>query len=92
MLTQLGKLYKRIVQNPKDVRFEDLDRLLRQYGFQRRQPSSGSSHVTYCHDRLPDILTIPYAKPVKAVYVKRALELIDLLSGGKAEEKSDERS
>ena len=32
-LTKLDKLYAEIVRNPKDVRFEDLDRLLRRYGF-----------------------------------------------------------
>ncbi len=77
-MTRGNKLYDRIVNNPKNVNFEDLDKLLKKNGFTRRQPSGGSSHYIYYHPELPpgDKLSIPKAKPVKAIYVKEAINLI----------------
>ena len=76
-MTKLDKLYTRIVNNPKDVKYEDIDKMLRKYGFECRQPSKGSSHYNYYHPSLPDLLCIPYARPIKAIYVKRAINAIE---------------
>lgn len=76
------RLYRRIINNPRDVRFEDLDRLLRRYGFQCRQPRKGSSHYNYYHSKVPYILTIPKDRPIKAIYVKQAIEAIEKLKEG----------
>lgn len=52
---------------------------IKRYGFKCRQPGKGSSHFTYYHEELPDILPVPKARPIKAVYVKKAIELIEKL-------------
>ncbi|MGD9570080.1 MAG: toxin HicA [Sedimentibacter sp.] len=50
--------------------------MLKEVGFQRRNPSGGSSHYTYTLNRM--ILTIPYKKPyIKEIYIKMAIELLD---------------
>jgi predicted RNA binding protein YcfA (HicA-like mRNA interferase family) len=73
-MTQWEKLRRRIEQNPKAVRFEDLDRLLRAYGFSQR-PGKGSHHFYW---RGEYRLVIPYRRPhVLPFYVKLALEVID---------------
>lgn len=77
MLTRFSKLYAKIVRNPKDVDFEELDKVLKQYGFKCRQPGKGSSHYIYYHPELPDALSIPKARPVKAIYVRQALNAIE---------------
>lgn len=81
-MTKLDKLFAEIVNNPKDVKFEDLDKVLKYYGFERRNPKGGSSHYTYFHSSLPDILTIPKNRPIKAVYVKKAISAIQRLDRG----------
>ncbi|MBZ4687475.1 MAG: hypothetical protein PWQ96_2388 [Clostridia bacterium] len=81
-MTKLDKLYKKIVNNPKDINFKDLDKLLKQHGFECRQPGKGSSHFHYYHPKLTEILTIPYARPIKAIYVKRAIAAIESLKEG----------
>lgn len=78
-MTKFDKLYAQIVNNPRDVNFKDLDKLLRRYGFNCRQSGKGSSHLTYYHPELPDILPIPKERPIKAVYVKQAITLIQKL-------------
>jgi predicted RNA binding protein YcfA (HicA-like mRNA interferase family) len=78
-VTRSNKLYARIVNNPKDVNYEQLDKLLLKYGFERSNPGTGSSHYTYRHPELVDILTIPFKRPVKAIYVKQAIAAIKQL-------------
>ena len=78
-MTKLSKLYAKIVRNPKNVEFEELDKILNRYNFKRRQPRKGSSHYTYSHDKIDDIITIPKDKPLKAIYVKDAITAIEKL-------------
>ena len=73
-MTRREKELERIRNNPTNVRFEDLDRLLRSYGFERRPPRG--SHYFYKKKGCRPI-SIPRHKPVKTVYVKRALALIE---------------
>lgn len=82
-MTKADKAYAKIVNNPKDVDFAELDRLLKRHGFDRQQPGGGSSHYNYHHPGLPDILTVPFGRPVKAIYVKKAIAAIQrLMEGG----------
>jgi hypothetical protein len=56
-----------IERNPRHVRFEDLDAVLRSYGFERRQRSRGSSHYVYRRGRWH--LTVPAHRPHLRLYV-----------------------
>jgi predicted RNA binding protein YcfA (HicA-like mRNA interferase family) len=79
-MTKLDKLRKRIEQEPKTVRFEDLDRLLLASGFQVRQPGRGGSHYFYSKGRVT--VTVPRRRQqMPPVYVRLVLEAI-----GQAEE------
>ncbi|MDD4753936.1 MAG: hypothetical protein PHT78_11955 [Desulfitobacteriaceae bacterium] len=81
-MTKFNKLYAKIARNPKDVDFNELDKVLKQYGFKCGQPGKGSSHYVYYHQKLPDTLSIPRARPVKAIYVRFALNMIEGLKEG----------
>jgi len=72
------KLLEQLRNNPTNVRFEDLDKLLQWYGFECRPPHGGS-HYFYKRKGCRPI-SIPRHKPVKSCYVKRALALIDELN------------
>jgi hypothetical protein len=75
-MTQRDKLRRRIEQNLKAVRFEDLDQLLQASGFQVRQPHGGSSHYFYKRGRVT--ISIPRRRPhLLPAYVKQALSAID---------------
>lgn len=76
-MTKYDKLYTKIVNNTKDIDFKELDKLLRKHGFECSNP--GSSHYTYRHPELVNILTIPCKRPVKAIYVKQVLAAIEEL-------------
>lgn len=75
-MTKAEKLLQKIRNNPKQVSFEDLEKLLLSFGYVKRQPRKGSSHFSYRHDSLAP-LTIPFHRPhVKATYVRDALKAI----------------
>ena len=76
-MTELEKLLAKIRNNPRHVRFEELDRVLRRMGFERRQPGSGSSHYIYFRQGQPPI-TVPYRQPhIKETYIKRAIAILE---------------
>ncbi|HWQ73217.1 MAG TPA: hypothetical protein VN370_12960, partial [Desulfitobacteriaceae bacterium] len=76
LLSKLKKLLQRIKKNPKQVRFEELDKILLHYGFNRRQPSRGSSHYSYFKGT--KLITIPFRQPhIKSIYVEQAIELLE---------------
>lgn len=78
-MSKKEKLLAGIKNNPRDVSFNDLDKLLRSAGFVRRQSRKGSSHYNYTHDLLDEILTVPKEKPLKAYIVKQTLKSYDLV-------------
>jgi len=68
------KLLKKIRQNPKNVRFKDVDKLLLSLGFEKRQRGSHTTYVLKKQGRI----TIPFRKPfILPVYVKEVLKLLD---------------
>lgn len=84
------KLYKTIKNNPYDIRFEDIDKLLTKVGgFEVR--NDGSSHYIYYHPDCPENISIPKNRPVKPIYIKNAIRKFeemnpDFVKGGKDNE------
>jgi hypothetical protein len=76
-LSKREKLIASIKHNPKDVPFEDIDNLLKHFGCKVTQRSRGSSHYKYTHSAVDWVLEIPKEKPIKAIYARRALDMID---------------
>ena len=76
-MSQLEKLLEKIKNNPKTVSFEDLDKILRRNGYEKRQPNSGSSHYIYRKKgKVP--LTIPKKSPhVKEEYVRQVISALE---------------
>lgn len=77
----MGKLEKRLCkirENRRNVRFDELDFLLRSFGFEVRQSGTGSSHYVYFR---PGCMPIVLAKhsPVHPRAVKMVLDVLDEL-------------
>jgi len=87
------KRRRKIAQNPKNIRFEDLRRLLEDYGFElKRTKGSHHSFVGYIGDEKVTVV-IPFRKPLQEVYVKNTLALLDqieLLDEDSEESEDDE--
>ena len=75
-MSKWDKLLARIHTLSKDLRFEELRRVLESYGYTMSQPHGGSSHCTF---RKPGCMpvTIPTHEPIKAAYVLMVKEIIE---------------
>ncbi|GAB6163942.1 hypothetical protein JCM12298_31020 [Desulfothermus naphthae] len=77
-IKQKCKLIKGLLNNPKNVRFKDVDRLLKAFGYEVKQPRSGGSHFVYRKKGVNPI-TIPFKRPfVKEIYIKQIIKILNL--------------
>jgi len=72
-MSKKDKLLKAMKNNPKDVPFEDIKKLLESYGYVCH--NSDGSHFVFRKEFCEHIV-IPYHKPIKAIYVKHVLEIL----------------
>lgn len=75
-MSQWDKLLDRVCSLSKDLRFEELRRILESYGYEMKSPKGGSSHYTF---RKPGCMpiTIPKHEPIKKVYVQMVKEVVE---------------
>ena len=79
-MTKKAKLLKRVRNNPKDVRFAEAQSLLKDVGFDERQPKGGSSHYIYYHESLDRIVVLTSGtKRLPEYQVKDALRAMQVL-------------
>ena len=82
-MSQWDKLLARIHSLSRDLRFDELRKVLESYGYEMHAPRGGSSHYTF---RKPGCqpITIPKHEPIKKVYVELVREIVE------SEAKNDE--
>ena len=70
------KLLEKICSLSRDLRFDELRRVLESYGYTMNAPKSGSSHYTF---RKPGCqpITIPKHEPIKKVYVEMVKQIVE---------------
>lgn len=75
-MSKWDKLIARICSLSKDLRFEELRKVLESYGYEMNMPRSGSSHYTFRkHGCQP--ITIPKHEPIKKVYVEMVKQIVE---------------
>ena len=73
------KLLERMRANPRnDWRMRNVETLANRYGLSITRPKGGGSHVTL-HHKSGAKLTIPDHRPIKPVYIKELVKMIDQL-------------
>lgn len=74
-MSKKDKLLKNITNNPKNVKFETLVKILNDYGFELK--SVKGSHHNFSNNKI--LITLPYNKPIKIFYVKLVLKTLESL-------------
>ena len=74
-MSKREKLFEKIRNNPRAVRFEEIDLLLTQCGFSKRQPRGGSSHYFYAYG----VYNITIARHKPYVHFKGVKEILSIL-------------
>lgn len=81
-MSQAEKLLERMRANARnDWAMSDVEKVAKAFGCDIRRPRGGSSHATISHDAMVEILTVPYARPIKTVYIVRLVMFIDSIIG-----------
>ena len=77
-MSKIDKLLIKMRNNPRDWKIEEVKALADRFGINYRQP--GTSHVTFRANN-GEKVTVPAHKPIKPVYIKLFIALIDGLGG-----------
>ena len=64
-------------QNQSDWRIEGLLEVADRNGVDWRRPGRGGSHVIFSASGVREIVSVPAKRPIKPVYIKHFLALID---------------
>lgn len=75
-MSKWEKLLQKILSLSMDLRFDELRRVLENYGYEMNAPRSGSSHYTFRKAGCQPI-TIPKHEPIKKVYVQMVKEIVE---------------
>lgn len=75
-MSKWDKLIMRIRNLSKDLRFDELRKVLESYGYKMNTPRGGSSHYSF---RKPGCrpITIPKHEPIKKVYVEMVKQVVE---------------
>lgn len=84
-MSRWDKLIMRICSLSKDLRFDELRKVLESYGYVMNALKGGSSHYTFRKSGCMPI-TIPKHEPIKKVYVEMVRQIVE------SEAKDDENS
>lgn len=84
-MSKWDKLLARICTLSKDIRFDELRKVLENCGYVMNAPRSGSSHYTFRKKGCKPI-TIPKHEPIKKVYVEMVKQIVE------SEERNDENA
>lgn len=75
-MSKWDKLILRICNISKDLRFDELRKVLESYGYVMSSPRSGSSHYTFRKQGCQPI-TIPKHEPIKKTYVEMVKRIVE---------------
>ena len=75
-MSKWEKLLSKILSLDKDMRFDELRKVLESYGYIAGAPRSGSSHYTFRKAGKSPI-TIPKNEPIKKVYVEMVKAVVE---------------
>lgn len=75
-MSKWEKPLARICTLSKDMRFDELRKVLESYGYTMNAPRGGSSHYTFRKAGCVPI-TIPKHEPIKRVYVEMVKQVVE---------------
>ena len=76
----MSKRLEAMRANPAgDWRIRDVSRLCADHGLRCSAPRGGS-HYKIGHPAIPDILSVPFARPIKSVYIRQLVRMVDAVS------------
>jgi len=76
-----GKALQKMRRNPMGWRIEELQAVAEKNSVEWRRPGRGGSHVIFSAAGVREIVSVPAKRPIKPVYIKQFVALIDAARG-----------
>ena len=77
----MTKLLDQMRNNPRgDWTISDVSVVCRNYGIGCEPSRAGSSHYKIFHPSQISILTVPFKRPIKAVYIRKLVAFVEAVS------------
>jgi hypothetical protein len=74
----MSKRLEQMRANPRaDWTIADVEALCREFDIDCRASRSGSSHYKLRHAGLGLVATLPFKRPIKPVYIRKLVEMVD---------------
>ncbi|GHU07239.1 HicA-related toxin-antitoxin protein [Betaproteobacteria bacterium] len=81
------KLLDAMRSNPRDWQIEQLHTIARQHDMKVR--SIGGSHQVFAHALIAEKLSVPAHRPIKPVYIRQFVVLVDKIKTAQAEKEAE---
>ena len=76
----MSKRLERMRSNPRgDWTIADVQAVCAEFGIACTASRGGSSHYKVMHPAVPNLLTVPFKRPIKPVYIRQLIAMIDLV-------------
>jgi predicted RNA binding protein YcfA (HicA-like mRNA interferase family) len=76
-MSKANKILEKMRNNPLDWKLSDLEGIADRLGIMLHRGKG--SHVSFTHPKWVEILTVPAHNPIKPIYIKKFIFLIDSL-------------
>lgn len=74
----MSKRLDQMRRNPQgDWTIKDVESVCAEFGIACIPPRSGGSHYKIAHPSIDEILTLPFKRPIKPVYIRKLVAMID---------------
>jgi hypothetical protein len=90
LVAATDKMLLKLRRNQKGWRIEELQTIACGNGVDWRRPGRGGSHVIFSVVGVREIVSVPAKRPIKPIYIKQLLALIDAAVEVKGNEREDE--
>jgi len=90
-MSKREKRLQKIRQNPTNVSMDELEKVLNDYGIERDHATGSHYIFRYTLEGQHLRLSIPYRKPIKAIYVKESIVVIDQIRATQKETENDDQ-
>jgi hypothetical protein len=61
----------------------DVEAVCREFGVTCKPPRGGGSHFKVSHEATDEILTVPFKRPIKPIYIRKLVSFIDVVRAAK---------
>lgn len=76
-MSKIRKRFERLLQNPNDIKWDELLPILRFFDIEYDEPDGGSHWIIYHKDSEMNLSILVHNNRVKPIYLKKIIQMIE---------------